>query len=299
MGEPWLELLQKLENETPGTAKALIGSFQDDFYEKVIAALALVYYAETTMDEELAAAARQGLAELAQLVRLFGKLVWEHTDPAALAERVYEVALLEAEGGFGVPLPDFNAFARAEAQIAYVESLPDMPDTQPAALRTDEEIKQLVDAELAGKSGSVQQRYKDAYGDVPPLRRAGEGYEARTFHEGAVSAWVPVANKHHQVIGGLRLLEALPLCTTTPAALDCTWAKLGCARPDLDGNGLVDAADQALFDQAAATHQGTACGPANGWCGAADLDRTGTVDATDAAFMAAAQGCRYDVEPGR
>jgi hypothetical protein len=141
----------------------------------------------------------------------------------------------------------------------------------------------------------VQQRYADAYGDTPPVRVAGEGYEARGFPE-TDYPWHPVERPHHRIVGGARLLHALPLCNTAPGLLDCTWAVLGCERPDLNADGTVDESDATLFASARDAHAGEDCRPGNQWCQGADLDRTGTVDETDAAFMEAAQGCTYTKE---
>ncbi len=293
LGEPLLEVIEKLEKDSPGSAKSLIGSFQDDFGEKTLAVLDLVHYAELTGNQALLEDARKALDEITQTMRMFGELMYASTDPASLANRMYEAGLLAAAGGLTVPLEDMNGFARAEWMMAYLESLPDLPDTVPAPLKTDAEILQIAQEELAGASESVQQRYKDAYGDTPPLRRAGDGYEARQLHNGTLTEWAPVVTHHHQVVGGIKLLEALALCEAAPQLLDCTWAKLGCSRPDLDGSGTVDEGDKTLFAQKSTAYPGTPCRAANQWCEGADLDRTGTVDATDGAFMDAAQGCRY------
>jgi hypothetical protein len=293
LGENLLEVIEKLEKDSPGSAKSLIGSFQDDFGEKTLAVLDLVRYARITGDQALMADAQKALDEITQTMRMFGELMYASTDPAALANRVYEAGLLAAAGGLDVPLEDMNGFARAEWQMGYVESLPDLPDTTPAPLKTDDEILKLAKDELSGSSDPVKQRYSDAYGETPPIRRAGDGYEARQFHDGVLTEWKPVVTHHHQVVGGIKLLEALSLCETAPGLLDCTWARLGCERPDLDGSRTVDDADKTLFDQRSTAHLGVPCRSANSWCDGADLDRTGTVDAVDAAFLDAAMGCRY------
>ena len=293
LGLPWLEAVAKLEKETPGSAEELIGGFQDDFNEKTIAALALVTYAEAVGDEALLAAARPALGEITQLLRYFGELLWAQTQPGRFAERLYEAALFDAEGGLEVTASDLGDYARAEAQIANLESMLNLPDTSPEALRTDEEILAIVQERLAGSSETVKQRYLDHYGETPPLRRAGEGYEARGHHPDHDWPWANVKNPNHHSLGGVRLLEAIPLCVTAPHLLDCTWARFGCRRPDLDGSGTVDQADQALLEAALAAHGNTPCGTANAWCDGTDLDQTGTIDATDQAFMAAAQGCHY------
>ena len=292
MGRPWLDAVAKLEADAPGAAEDLIGSFQDDFNEKTIAALALVTYAEARGDEELLTTARSALAEITGLLRFFGELLWARTQPDRLAERRYEAALFDAQGGLDVDVSELGELGRAESQMTRLEGMLDLPDTGLEPLRTDEEILAMVEDRLGGSSATVQQRYLDHYGSVPPLRRAGEGYEARGHHPGFDWPWKDVATPRHHQLGGIRLLEAVPLCISAPHLLDCTWARLGCARPDLDASGVVDTADQALLDAAIAEYGDAHCGSANDWCGGADLDRTGSVDAVDQAFMVAAQGCR-------
>ncbi len=293
LGIPWLEAVAQLEKETPGSAESLIGGFQDDFHEKTIAALELVLYAEAKGDAELAAQARVALGELTELSRFFGELAWAQTKPEQYLERRYSAALFEAFGGLPVDAAELGDYGRANWQMARLEEMLTLPDTGPEALRTDEEIAAIVASELAGKSDSVKARYQTHYGDTPPLRRAGEGYQARGFHPDHEWPWDNVPVPHHHQLGGIRLMEALPLCVTAPHLLDCTWAKLGCARPDLDGSFTVDSQDAALLEAALDQFQGIACRDSNQWCGGADLDGTGAVDETDVAFMTAAQGCTY------
>jgi len=125
------------------------------------------------------------------------------------------------------------------------------------------------------------------------VRRNGDAYEARGTPL-ADHPWQAVDADRHRSVGGIKLLHALPMCELAPQILDCTWAKLGCARPDLDGSGAVDDADRSLFDAAQTAHEGQPCNDGNGWCGGADLDRDGTANATDEAFLTAATGCHYE-----
>lgn len=295
LGIPWLEAVAELENETPGSAESLIGSFQDDFHEKTIAALELYSYAISQGDEPLADAARSALGEITQLSRFFGELLWAQTKPAQYTERLYAAALFDAQAGLEVDPADLGDYGRAEWQMARMEQMLELPDTEFEPLRSDEEILAIVENELAGKSPSVKQRYLDHYGTTPPLRRSGEGYEAKGYHPDHEWPWAEVATSRHHQLGGIRLLEALPLCVTAPHLLDCTWAVLGCARPDLDGSGTVDATDLAALESATALFANTPCNSTNEWCNGADLDRTGAIDDTDAAFMSAAQGCRTSI----
>ncbi len=293
LGKPWLKVIEELEAKTPGTAQGLIGSFQDDFHEKTIAALALVIHARQVGDEALLELAQSALAEITSLLRYFGKLVWERTNPASLAERYYRMGIYEVDGGLDAPLADFDSFTRAESQMARLEALLQVEEAPEKPLVTDEELKALADARLAKLTDAVRERYAEAYGDVPPLRRAGDGYEARIYHNGQLGPWYPVENQHHVTTGGFRFLESATLCVSAPHLLDCTWAKLGCARPDLNSDGKVDDADAALFNDGKTKAGAEPCSEGNSWCGGADLDRTGEVDSVDEAFMEAAQGCWY------
>jgi len=291
-GTPWLELVRQLEESSPGSAEAMIGGFQDDFYEITLAMSALVQYADLAGERELGAQARAALADLTHLMRVFADIIYTRTQPARLAARLAEAAQFEAWAGLSqAPAADLGDFADAEAHVANLESWLTLPDTQPAELLSDEALRAEIERELPRASETVQRRYAEAYGADPPIRRAGQGYEARGVPE-AEHPWQPVERPHHRVVGGARLLHALPLCETAPALLDCTWAALGCARPDLDESGAVDAADTALWEAAREAHAGARCGAGNDWCGGADLDRTGAVDEIDQAFLAAAQGCR-------
>ena len=290
-GMPWLDRIQSIEDKNPGMAEKLIGGFQDDYHEKLIAMLAILSHAETAGDEALAAEARSALGHMTDLMRRYADIIYTTINPARRVEKYYEAALFDAAGGLAVDLETLADFERAEGQMRHIESLLTMDDTAPAPLVSDEEIRQQIEAHLAGRSDSVKARYAETYGDTPPLRRAGEGYEARGYHPEQEMPWRAVERPHHRVMGGVKFMLALPLCNTAPAVLDCSWARLGCERPDLDGSGVVDQADRALYEGAAASHAGTTCAAENSWCAGADLDRSGAIDALDAAFLAAAEGC--------
>ncbi len=296
-GTPWLDLVRGLEEGSPGIAEDLIGGFQDDFYEITLAVAALVNYADVKGEAELGAQARNVLGDMTRLMRIFADIIYTRTQPGRLAERMYQAALFDGWGGLAsTPVADLGDLSVAEQHISNIESWLELSDTQPAALLTDEEIRTQVESRLAGRSETVKQRYADHYGDTPPVRRSPEGYEARGVPQ-ADHPWQPVERPHHRIVGGARLLHALPLCTTAPEILDCTWAALGCERPDMNADGTVDAADTTLFETLRDAHDGVPCRSKNQWCQGADLDRTGTLDEVDGAFIEAAQGCRY--EPGR
>ena len=278
-GEPWLATIEELDREDPGFAETVIGGFQDDFFEITHAMTGLVDYARVTGQDDLHQLATAALGDLTDLMRRFAEIIYTRHSPASLAGRRYEAALFEGWGGLEVPLDDLGDFAVDEHYIAITEALLRVPDTRPPLLREDTEIFDLVEGELAGKSDAVQARYREHYGDVPPLRRTDAGYEARGFPEDE-HPWQVAPNPEHVQHGGMRPLRALPLCLTRPDVLDCTWAKLGCEAADVDGDGAVDSADVASFE---ATPQ--------------DLDGSGAVDDLDAAFLAAAQGCWYGEPP--
>jgi hypothetical protein len=291
-GKPWLDVVRALEESSPGTAGELIGGFQDDYYEITLAMLGLVVHARVTGDAQLLERARKVLAHLTALMRTFADILYAQ-QPERLAERLYQAALFDAWGGDeAVSEAELGDFAVEERYIAALESWLALEDTAPAPLLSDEEIRTRVEQQLSGASETVKQRYKTYYGDQPPIRRSGEGYEARGVPEDD-HPWQPVERPHHRIVGGIRLLHALPLCTTAPKILDCTWAKLGCARPDLNADGRVDDVDAKSFAAKRTAHVGQGCYEGNGWCAGADLDRTGKVDKMDAAFMDAAKGCHY------
>ncbi|RJO68684.1 MAG: hypothetical protein C4523_07295 [Myxococcales bacterium] len=292
-GHKWLEYIGEMEENSPGTAEKLIGSFQDDYYEVSLASVALADYAETVGDRELAAQARGVVGDMTELMRIFADLIYSQTAPERQVSRRYEAALFDAMAGRAPIAADLNGFARAEAQMASLESLLTLGDSAPAPLLTDEEILSQSEAYLSSRSDSVKARYREAYGETPPLRVAGEGYEARYFHPDEEMQWRPVGRPQHHFVHGQRLLEAVSFCTRATSWLDCSWAALGCARPDLDGGRAVDEADEALFAAAQGTHGQAVCREDNRWCDGADLDHSGASDETDAAFMAAAVGCWY------
>ena len=295
LGTPLFEFVEGLEQTNPGTAEALLGSFQNDYDDIVEAMVSLVHYARAADDDALRAEAQTTLGAMSRVMRRFADVIYSQTKPDRQASQRYEAAVFDALGGLEIDESDLQDFAPEEERIAKIEALLEMVDTQPAPLLTDQEIFDRVEQGLvdlgdhpSGRSDVIRQRYRDAFGMEPPVRRAGMGYEARQVG----GPWVPVERPRHTRIGSLELLQALPICNVSPTVLDCSWAALGCARPDLDASGAVDSADQTAFD--ASFEDGKACDDANGWCDGTDLDRSGTLDGNDQAFMAAAQGCWYD-----
>ncbi len=292
LGIPWWDAITLVERLAPGTAASLLGSFQDDYREIVAAGAALVRYADLAREPALADEARSALQQETDLLRAFADLLYGSRSPAERDAERYEAALHDAIAGLPVARADFGDFAQAEARIASIERLLTMPDTEPWPLRTDEEIVSAVEDQLAnaGPYDSVRvARYRERFGEEPPVRRTADGYEA----QGPEGIWRPVENPHHRSIGGLSLLEELPLCAFAPQILDCTWAAVGWERADLDANGHVDTSDAQRFDTAANAFGASRCTARNDWCDGADLDHTGVVDALDRRFLAAADGCWY------
>lgn len=290
-----VKLVRALEAATPGTAQTYIGSFQDDYDDVVEAMMVLVHYARVVGDDELREEAQTTLKKMSDLQREFADLIYGQIDPDRQKRQRFDAAVFDALGGVAVEAADLGDFTTEEQSMAGFEGLLDMPDTAPAALKTDQEISDAVEMRLAaveaemdpsGESAIVVQRYRDAYGMQAPLRRKGDGYEAKR----AGGDWVPVEVPRHMPISNLELMQPITICNISPDVLDCSWAKLGCERPDLTHDGKVDASDRDVFD---AVDTKRDCAPANDWCDGADLDRSGDVDALDRAFMDAAQDCHY------
>lgn len=291
-GTPVLKLVTAMEKATPGSAEKALGSFQGDFEHIVKSMAALAHYGRIIGDDALVGEARKALKAMTEGMRVQGDLIWNNIMPERAKEQRYAAALLDTIGGGDVVEADLGDFAIEEARLTQFESLLEMADTQPDALRTDDEIVKIVEDTVTGlgtdaRGMLLRKRYRDAYGTLPPIRRAGDGYEARI----AGGDWHPAEVPHHLRMGGLPLLDAITACETEPQLLDCTWARLGCARPDLNRDGVVDGADSKAFADADAN---AACDTGDGWCDGADLDRSGRVDDLDRAFMDAAQGCNYE-----
>ncbi|MFN7955408.1 MAG: IPT/TIG domain-containing protein [bacterium] len=260
----------------------------------------LVYYARQTENASVDAAARATLDQIAEVHRRVARAILDWASGAGgnpgeaswASRQLYQAAMVAlpfgvggasyAVGDFGPGLQDAQAYEGVLAR----------GDSAPWSLLTDAQIQANIDAELAGAHPWNQDRYRARFPDGPPLRRAGDHYEA----VGADGQFHAVPNVSHQVFGGVDLLREAPLCALAPEALDCSWAVLGCARPDLDASHTVNGADAALFQAAWAIYGppvSTPCSAGNAWCGGADLERNGTLDGDDQAFIAAAQGCWY------
>ncbi|MCB9730775.1 MAG: hypothetical protein H6746_20050 [Deltaproteobacteria bacterium] len=297
LDQPIFELAVELEAGTPGSAETLLGSFQNDFDDVAEAMVSLEAVLRVKGEAALADDARDSVGHLTDLMRRFADILYGERKPEKRASQRYEAAIFDAMAGREVVASDLGEFEPEDARMARAEGLLQIPEAQPVKLYTDEELLQLITDGLAnlqdksgpGRSEAIRKRYAETYPDgKPPIRRAGDAYEARQGQ----GPWFPAERPRHKVVGGFDLMQAVILCTTAPELLDCSWAAIGCAPPDLDQSGTVDAADLALFETAFTGYgDGATCDEANGHCGGVDLDASGTLDASDRAFMTAAQGC--------
>lgn len=298
LGQNWLDFARNLEANDPGSAGDILGAFQNDYDDVVEAMVTLIGVLEVQGEWELAYEARVTLGHMTDLMREFADIVYGNVDPNKQAEQRYAAALFDAMGRREPIAEDFGDFAIEEAWNQRIEDFIDIGDTSPRDLYTDEELLQIITDGLAnledksgpGRSDAIRARYAATYPDGnPPIRRAGDAYEARQGD----GEWFPVERPHHRGGPNFHVLEGIVLCSIAPDVLDCSWARLGCEAPDLDASGSVDADDTALLEAAFTTHgEGATC---TDGCDGADVDASGTLDASDRAFMEAAQGCFYDV----
>lgn len=313
LGFPWYKVADFISQLDPDLFPELLGGMMDDFKEMELAVVAIGYYAQISGKPEVYESAIESLANLIGLQRILACLVYDVLDDPELSQAMVEASArggkadpLESlrSGGeemlylavvfsrmFGLDAPDEDllGFAPAESQNDWIESQLYRGDTSPWPLLSDEEIRSRIEAGLEHKEPWIQERYHERFGETgPPVRRAGEGYEAI----GPDGEWGPAENPRHEWFGGFKLFFELPLCTFDPSTLDCTWAAMGCVRADLDGSGAADGDDLAIFQAAWEQYgPGATCSEADDWCGGADLDRSGLLDEEDPAFMDAAQGC--------
>ncbi len=302
-GRSFWDIARNLVHEWPDVFADLLLQLAAFTHQPEKSAYALVYYARSTGKPRLEQEARETLYRILEFQRRCAGIVYKwalaqpEPDPQRLARAARELQLAAVYGhvsGVADAAYDPFGFSREEESIARYEAVLRRGDSPSLPLRTDEEIWAIISRTLENNRHRppTYDRYRERFPNPEdmPLRRLGDGYEAvgpdGLFHE--------IPNISHQNFGVVRLWDALPMCALAPNALDCSWAVLGCRRPDLDSNGTVDAADRALFDAAwAAYGEGAACGPANRWCNGADLDRNHGLDQEDRAFMEAAQGCWY------
>lgn len=287
------ELLGSL---SPETVLGIIDSTMDDFAEMLIAPVGLAIYATMTGDGVLYDEAIANLENLLAFQQGLEEYVRADGDPnriARLEQMQYMAGVYARMFRLDSPLADVAGFERAEDHLRYLESPLELEDTAPEPLISDEDILARVEARLEAITERAPwrvERYRERFGSTPPVRRAGEGYEAVQSD----GSWGPVENPRHALFGfgSIDLWFEAALCMDSPQTLDCSWAKLGCAHVDLDTDGSVDSEDIARFDSISGSFpNGTTCSQDNGWCDRADLDRSGVIDDDDRAFLEAAQGC--------
>lgn len=313
-GIPLWNVADLIARLAPDLFPELLGGMMDDFYEMMLGSVVLCFYAQHAGDEELYSEARRSLQNFVELQAILARLVYhtasrprilEVNGPVAVLEQIraadqmlYRGAVYARMFGFDPPRGALDGFELGDAGIAYVERYLERGDTPEQALLDDEAIAALIESRLAATMDRAPwrvDRYRERFdplGETPyPVRRAGDGYESI----GPDGQWMPTENARHAPfhIPSLGLWFEAPLCVQATDTLDCTWARLGCAPADLDGDGTADDADTALFEESYARYGwGARCSEANRHCDGADLDRSGYLNRADRAFMEAAQGCR-------
>jgi hypothetical protein len=311
-GMPWYEVARLLAVLQPDLFYDLFHSLMDDFGELELGAVGLCYYAQVAGDPALLGEARDTLWHLIRLQRILAELVYGlASDPERVpvvvardgaeavaetakdaAEMFYVAAAYARTFGIDAPVEDFDGFGLGLARGDYFESYLRLGDTAPWPMKSDAEIRAIIDAELPGRDPWIQERYLARFADAPPVRRAGDGYECI----GPDGNWRSTENPHHVWLAGVPFWFEATLCVDSPETLDCSWARRGCAPADLDAGGAVDAADAALLDAAWETFgEGAACTEANSFCDGADVDGSGVLDSEDRDYLAAAQGCTTNV----
>lgn len=291
------DMFKFLLNKMPDDIVPLLLELAEDLHQPEESAYVIVYYAMITGQKELLLAARKTLYHILEIHRRVAQMLIEfltnrpgYESQLGVAKWEYYLATIYAHiYGVGDESYDPGDFENGLWNAQWFEAVLSRSDSQPLPLLTNEQIWQRIERELSGSEPWIVERYYERFGNSPPLRRFGDHYEAvgldGEFHE--------IPNLSHYWFGGFRLWFEIPMCSFSPTVLDCSWALLGCERPDLNGDKTVDGADQSLFDEAWVIYQSSTCDDSNNWCGGADLDRNGALDSEDQAFMQAAQGCWY------
>ncbi len=305
-GVPLWDLVQLLVGVLPDEVVPLLLDLADALDQPEMAAFAIVYYArlaeEQGADADLLQEAKETLYHIAEIQRRASQMAldWalaQPTPPADIVNTAIRMLTMAAryahEGGVGNEDFDPQGFAQSETYSQRFEAVLTRGNSTPLPLRTDEEIWTIIQDALNGSDRqAVIDRYWAAFPTEAdkPLRRYGDHYESvgvdGLFHE--------IPNINHQWFGSAELWNEVPLCVLEPSVLDCSWALLGCERPDLNDSGAVDQADQDLFTTAWDLYgSGATCNIGNNWCDGADLDQSGVLDDDDQTFMVAAVGCWY------
>ena len=104
---------------------------------------------------------------MTNLMRRFAEVVWSSTRPEEQERQRYEAAI-DAYAGREVIVDDLQGFQRAESRIAAIEASLNLGDTEAWPLKSDEEIREIVDAVVSGeKLDMVVAKYEESYGDTP------------------------------------------------------------------------------------------------------------------------------------
>ncbi len=301
-----LEDLMRIAVNLGGSSVAdILMQIADATDQPEMAAFALVYYAQLANKGDLLQEAREALFHITELHRISAQLTldWAQAQPVPPSnyvneaiEELQKVAQYAHIAGVGNADYDPQGWVRAERYQDVFEDVLNRGDSTPRALWSDADLWSQILAEVNGYADRPEtyDRYWDRFPTEAdkPIKRNGDHYEVVNVD----GDWEEIPNITHQGFGGAIYLNEIPNCAMEPTVLDCSWAVLGCERPDLDGDGDVDADDQADFDTAWTNFgEGASCDAGNSWCDGADLDQSGELDSDDDAFMTAADGCWYEI----
>ena len=302
-GAPFWDVARCLVNLWPEQFVEVMLKLADFTHQPEKSAYSLVTYAREFAGPRLHQQAKETLYRILEFQRRCARIVYDwavsrpEPDPGIVGRAIGELqlaALYAHVSGVGSADYDPFGFSGEEQAQGRFEKVLAREDSTPLPLLSDEEIWARISETLNGELAHplTYDRYWERFPtpEDKPMRRAGDHYQV----VGLDGEFQDIPNISHESFGGVHLWDALPMCALAPNALDCTWAVLGCERPDLDGSGRVDAADRGRFDLAWDDYgEGAVCSQANGGCDGADLDSSGRLDREDRAFLEAAQGCWY------
>ncbi len=302
-GEPFWVVAERLVNTWPETFADLLLDLAGFTHQPEKSAFALVYYARTLSNKWLLQEARETLYRILEVQRRCALIVYNWAlsqpdpDQGIINRAIGEMHLAARYGhiaGVGDDGYDPFGFSRDTGDQNRFEAVLQRGDSPMRPLHADDDIWAEIWRTLEDNRDRpfTYDRYWERFPtpEDKPIRRVDDHYEV----VGLDGERREIPNIAHQEFGNAHLWNALPMCALAPNALDCSWAAQGCERPDLDGSGGVDPADQGLFHLAWQNYgPDAACNAGNSECDGADLDRSGTLDQEDEAFMEAAQGCWY------
>jgi len=314
LGNTFSEWIDILVTMFPNQIIPLIWDLFDNVDQPEKSAMVLVYYAQLTNQPELLQSAKETLYHMLefhrQVLLILGKFLNEKSFSiygeeyypgrnaiisksemlADVDHEYYKISIYSHIFGVGNQNFDPGDFTEGISNAQLFENALNRPDTPLLALMTDEAILTRIQNELNGAPEWNVERYNNRFPTDPPMHRADDHYEV----VGLDGEFQAIPNISNQWFGGFDMWFEMPLCAKADTVLNCSWALLGCERPDLDSSETVDETDLALFNTAwDAYGEGASCSEANNWCDGADLDRNQTLDSEDQEFMNAAQGCWY------